>query len=203
MFELIINQYLIDHKVLFQESKIIDNDIFTISSFQTKQKSMKPNQTLSISDQSPWIRFPKTLGLTGLALTQNLIIYSNDVKHDNPFFNNNLDNLIEVKNIKHFVAFEIGLPSDETAQNTSSEYTKVGVIQLFNKINQDLINAEDMVSFINFIQSHILSVEYCQCASIIPCYSFRLNNYTQLYSKSDCKCDLRTKQNSGDFGYER
>ena len=47
------------------------------------------------------------MGLTGECLKRKTIIYSNDVT-DNPYFNENLDNLLEVKNLKNFIVFEVG-----------------------------------------------------------------------------------------------
>ncbi|CDW88475.1 UNKNOWN [Stylonychia lemnae] len=107
---------LVNNLVLIQ----IDEDIFTVSNFINKK----------VSEQR----------LTGQALIHKLILYTDSI-YESPFYNQNLDNLLDTKKIKNFVAFEFGIDDDT---DVKGGYSRVGVIQLINKLNQDKISQHDL-----------------------------------------------------------
>ena len=58
------------------------------------------------------IRFPTSLGLTGIACLDRTLIYSNDVEKDLRF-NSDLDNIMGLNNIKNIVVSEFGAVESE------------------------------------------------------------------------------------------
>ncbi|CDW78434.1 UNKNOWN [Stylonychia lemnae] len=84
------------------------------------------------------IRFPTSLGLTGIACLDRILIYSNDVENDLRF-NSDLDNIMGINKIKNMMVTEFSAVESDQGK----EQDPVGVIQLINKKGIEPLNEFD------------------------------------------------------------